>query len=203
VTVVWEFVADVAARRRVLLRLRIGVVGLAVVAVAVSLGRFGVLGGLIALAVSLLVAMTVESWGRSAPDAGPQRLWVDAGVLCAEGPDIYCRAPGAEVFELRPGTSPEVVDLEEVAWASVYPSTTRLDDAGPTPPMEFHLVVDLCLHDHERRCVVFDRRIPFRIPGERSLADAVDGLVDAGRRDPDPEDSFGELDLRRLADWSA
>lgn len=205
-TVIWEFVADVAARRRALLRLRIGVIGLAVVAVGLSLGRFGVLGGLIALAVSLLVAMTVESWGRSTPDAGPQEVWLEAGTLFVEGPDLYVRVATDDGFEREEhplGAVIEVADMAEVARASVYPSLTRFDEVGPTPPPEFHLVLDLQMRSGERRCVVLDRRIPFRIGGEVALAEAAAALFGDRYREPPIDDSFGELDRRRLSDWQA
>lgn len=200
--VVWEFVADAAGRRRLLTRARFTLLAVGVVAVAAGWRLGGLLGGLIALAVVLLVVMVVESWGRSAPDAGPQRMWIDGGALHVEGPDLYVRDAGAEAFEHRPLDGGAVLVLDDVVWASVYPSTTRDHDAKPTPPPEFHLVVDTCDADGVRRCIVFDRRIPFRIPAELDLVDAVRAVVDQWR-EPSTVDAFGELDERRLADWHA
>jgi hypothetical protein len=202
---IWAFEPDVAGRRRVLVRARLVLLALAVVAVGIALGRFGVLGGLIALALAVLIALLVESWGRSTPDAGPQEVWLEAGSLLVEGPDLYVRAAAADGFDREehpPGEIVEVGELAQVARASVYPSTTRLD-VRPTPPPEFHLVLDLQMHDGERRCVVLDRRIPFRIGAEVALAHAAAALFGHRYREPPIDDPFGEIDRRRLADWRA
>lgn len=203
---IWAFEPDVVGRRRVLVRARLVLLAATVVSVGLSLGRFGVLGGLIALAVALLLAMVVESWGRSSPDAGPQEVWIEAGTLLVEGPDLYLRAVTDDGFEREehpPGSVIEVADVAEVAWASVYPSITRFEEAGPTPPPEFHLVLDLQMRSSERRCVVLDRRIPFRIGGEVALAEATASLFGDRYREPPIDEPFGEIDHRRLADWQA
>ncbi|CAN5602507.1 hypothetical protein BH23ACT3_BH23ACT3_13440 [soil metagenome] len=201
---VWAFEPDVAGRRRLLVRARLVLLAMSVVAVGVALGRFGLLGGLIAFAVALLIAMVVESWGRSTPDAGTQELWLEADTLLVEGPDLYVRAADDDGFERQdhpPGAIIEAVEVAEIAWASVYPSITRLDDVRPTPPPEFHLVLDLQLGDGERRCVVFNRRIPFRIRGEVALEEAAATLFGHRYRRPPIDDPFGEIDERRLSDW--
>jgi hypothetical protein len=203
---IWAFEPDVAGRRRLLVRARLVLLAVTVVTVGLSLGRFGVLGGLIALAVALLIAMVVESWGRSTPDAGPQEVWLEAGSLVAEGPDLYVRAVDDDGFERHEHPSGDVIEVghvADIAWASVYPSTTRLDDVRPAPPPEFHLVLDVQTRDGERRCVVFDRRIPFRIGGEVALADAAATLLGDRYREPPIDDPFGEIDERRLGDWQA
>jgi hypothetical protein len=207
---VWAFEPDLAGRRRLLVRARLVLLAVTVIGVGLALGRSGVLAGLITLAVALLIAMVVESWGRSTPDAGPQEVWLEADTLLVEGPDLYVRVTddptadmGFERAEYPAGGVIEVGELSQVAWASVYPSTTRLDDVRPAPPLEFHLVLDVQMRDGDRRCVVFDRRIPFRIGGEVALAEAAATLFGHRYRQPPIDDPFGEIDERRLADWRA
>lgn len=202
-SLVWQFVPDVARRRRTLWLLRFAVV--VVAAASLLLGwRVGELAGvLVGLAATMLVVLVVESWGRSAPDVGPQRLWLDGGVLRFEGPEVYDRV-GGEAFECDDdGDTNALVHLDVLDWIAVYPATTRSDGDAGRPTVDFHLVVDTCTSDRVRRCVVFDRRIPFRLAGERGLADAVASAAGDRWVTRPPDDPFGELDRRRLGDWEA
>lgn len=208
-TIVWQFVPDVVGRRRLRTRVRFGVLAVAVLGVAAGWTVAGLAGGFVALLVMLTVTLLVEAWARSAPEAGVQRIWLDQGELCVEGPEVFRRAADDDGFEVDPlpdGAGDPgaiealpVVALVDVTAASVYPSTTK-DSSGAGPGTHHHLVVDLELGDASRCCVVFDRRIPFRIAGERSLVEAVRRLVGDRWRDR-PGEPFGEIDRRRLSDW--
>lgn len=225
-TILWQYVPDVAGRRRLRSQVRFGSLGVLVVLVASAWWLLGVTAGLVAVLVMVLVTVAVEAWGRSSPDdPGPQRVWLDAGELCVEGADVYRRDPGDDGFVGEDhedhedegdggdggGVDDQRVDapmafplaaLTDVAWASVYPATTRAEGLEG-PPVGYHLVVDLGLRDGARRCAVFDRRIPFRVGGELALADAVRGAFGDRWRPPPPVEPFGEPDERRLGDWRA
>jgi hypothetical protein len=218
-TIVWQFVPDVAGRRRLRSQVRFGTLAATVTLVGLAWWVFGVAGGLVAVLVMLTLTFLVEAWGRSTPDdVGPQRIWLDAGELCAEGADVYQQAPGDDGFERderdehdddhldeQVGDGPmalPVVALTDVAWASVYPATTRADGVEG-PPVGHHLVLDLGTRGGGRCCIVFDRRIPFRVAGEVGLVDAVRLLVGDRWRAPPPPDPFGAPDERRLGDWRA
>lgn len=196
---VWAHQPDPGARRRV--RSQVRFAGLAVSVLFVVLGwtLFDIAGGLAGVAVMLFVTVTVESWARGGPDERAHVLWVDhLDVLCADGPELYVH--DGEGFEHIAEPPEQIIDLADVSWASVYPSTTDGEPGG----REFHLVVDLSHRDGGRRCLVLDRRIPFRIGGELGLALGVHELVGDRWRDPDDvPDTFGELDGRRLTDWAA
>lgn len=233
--IVWQHVPDTVGRRRLRTRVRFGALTATVLLVVVAGWAFGVAAGLAAVGVMLVVTVLVEAWGRSTPEVGAQRIWLDAGELCVEGPDVYRRGAGEDAFErddaadddvdedLAGGSANDghvdagvdagsdadhpmalpVIALSDVAWGSVYPATTRADGiAGP--PVGFHLVVDLARSDGSRVCIVFDRRIAFRVAGERALVAGVrEVLGDRRWREPPAADAFGEIDERRLADWSA
>lgn len=211
-TIIWQHVPDPRARRRLRTRVRFGTLGVLVALVALGWWAFGPGGGLAAVLVMVTVTLLVEAWGRSTPlDHGPQRIWLDRGEVCVEGPVVYRREPGDDAFDLDdpvdpdPGDGPmalPVIALTEVAWASVYPSTTRADGVEG-PPVGHHLVLDLGRRDGGRSCIVFDRRIPFRIAGELALVDAVRLAVGDRWRELPPDDPFGEPDARRLGDWRA
>lgn len=201
--VVWVHRPDPLMRRRVRTQVRFGALGVSVLLVALGWVVFGVAGGLAGLALMVFITLTVESWARGGPDDTAHWIWLDGQMLCADGPELYVREVGADAFEHVPEPPGRVIRLDELAWASVYPSVT--DDQGRR---DFHLVVDLATGDGERRCLVLDRRIPFRIGGELALAEAIGHLVGHRWRDPSGDDTFGddafgELDRRRLADWSA
>lgn len=194
---VWVHLPDPDARRHVRTQVRFGALGVSVLLVAVGWTVLGVAGGLAGVAVMLLVTVTVESWARGGPDEIEHRIWVEDGMLCADGPELF--EHDGDGFEHIAEPSIGVGRLDELRWASVYPSVT--DDEGRR---DFHLVVDLVDRDGERRCLVLDRRIPFRIGGELALAAAVHGVVGHRWREPSElDDTFGELDERRLADWAS
>ena len=218
--ILWQHVPDVAGRRRLRTTVRFGTLATMVLLLVIGWQLFGVTGGLVALLVMVTATLLVEAWGRSTPETGPQRIWLDMGELCVEGPDVYRRIPGEEAFE-RDEVDPvdvdvdddvedagdadeplalPVVDLTDVARASVYPATTRTEGVEG-PPVGFHLVVDLTTRDGSRRCIVFDRRIPFRVSGELALVDAVRRVFGDRWHEPPEHDTFGEIDERRLADW--
>ncbi|MEX2626323.1 MAG: hypothetical protein WD225_05530 [Ilumatobacteraceae bacterium] len=226
--IVWQHVPDTVGRRRLRTRVRFGALAVTVLLVVGAWQALGVAAGLAAVGVMLVVTVLVEAWGRSTPETGAQRIWLDAGELCVEGPDVYRREAGEDAFEcddvdvddedvaggsasdgdLDAGSDADhpmalpVVELGDIAWGTVYPATTRADGiAGP--PVGFHLVVDLARSDGSRVCIVFDRRIPFRVRGEQALSEAVREVVGDRRwREPPAEDAFGEIDERRLADWT-
>lgn len=224
--IVWQHVPDPVGRRRLRTRVRFGALAVSVLLVVGAWRTLGVTAGLVAVGVMLVVTVLVEAWGRSSPEVGAQRIWLDDDELCVEGPEVYRRGPSDDAFELdhapegrerdaeddgEPDERSEsdgpmalpVVALGDIASGTVYPATTRADGVAG-PPVGFHLVVDLERSDGSRMCIVFDRRIPFRVAGERALAEAVrETLGDRRWRDPPAADVFGELDERRLADWEA
>lgn len=194
---VWIHLPDHDARRRLRTQVRFGALGVSVLLVLLGWSLLGVSGGLAALAVMLLITLTVEAWARGGPDDTVHRIWLDGDTLCADGPEVFER--DGDGFELVAEPGLGVIDLVDVASASVYPSVT--DDEGQRG---FHLVVDLVERSGRRRCLVLDRRIPFRLGGELGLASSVQALVGSRWRDPETlHDTFGELDRRRLSDWAS
>lgn len=194
---VWGHLPDPVARRRLRSQVRFTALVISLLLVLLGWAVLGVAGGLAGVAVMVLVTLTVESWARGGRDETVHRIWVEGDMLCADGPELFVR--DGDGFEHVPDPPVAVADLDRLEQVSVYPSIT--DDDGRR---EFHLVVDLADRDGERRCLVLDRRIPFRIAGELGLVTALHELVGPIWRDPDGlHDTFGELDQRRLADWAS
>jgi hypothetical protein len=197
--VLWEFWPDPESRRRLRSRLRFATLALSVLIVATAWTLFEVIGGMVGVAIMLTLVISVESWGKSlALDAEPQRVMQRGRLLEFSGPDLYRRPVDDEAFEHEAGETSASVSLDDLDWISVYPAITRTEQDHPA---EFHLVVDMGLRGGDRCCASFNRRIPFRIEGERSLAEVLSTRFTDRWRDPPAEDPFGELDERRLADW--
>lgn len=198
VETLWSHRPDPAVRRRTRTRVRFGTLAVNLVLVRVGWSWFGVAGGLAGVGVMLLTALMVERWARHDPDDTAQWIWLDRDGLCADGPELF--EHDGEAFEFVPEPPDRVIRVDAISWASVYPSITDADRRR-----DFHLVVDLGAADGDpRRCLVLDRRQPFRIGGETALARAIRDLV--GDRWVDPVDvvePFGEIDRQRLSDWES
>lgn len=204
---VWAFGPDVERQRTVRSAVRLVAVALGATAVVAGAVLGGVPGGFAGVAVLAALTLATGWWARGVVDAGPQRVVLVerdgvAEEFVVEGPEVYERAVGDDGFELQDHPSGFAhLDLRDAIAVSVYPAVTHSEIASG-PAVGFHLVLDTTRADGSRRVAAFDRRIPFRISGERALADAV-AEVCGDRWIPEPGDTFGELDRRRLADWQA
>lgn len=202
---IWSYTPDVAGERRRRQVVRSAALLVSLAAIVVGWTVFGPLGGFAGVAILLVVAVLGIWWVRDVVDAGVQRVAVRGDIpavreLVVEGATGWVRAVDEPGFEIADGDV-VVLPVGNAARVSVYPSVTEGDrDIGGG--MQFHLVIDVRDADGTCRVAAFDRRIPFRIPVERALAEEIATLA-GPEWDDEPDDPFGEVDRRRRADWYA
>jgi hypothetical protein len=160
---------------------------------------FGVWGLVYPAIVVVIAALVIEPMYWLRLRMPTQRVWTDGTLLGVDG--------AAEAI----GQPLDPVPLASVAKLAVYPIAGGYSSGpminGVSSSQQVHYsAVDLWLTDGSRRLWIFDRATGITLEVEVALARALAiYLPDRWRDPPDDEDrgaDVGEIDRRRLGEWS-